>query len=303
MRPPPRWSARKGVALAIESAPTLLLGLQRTVGNAAVCRFLARQPAPAQTATRRARSRRSGPSAASGRRSRRRRRTFDDCNAAVAWINSGVYTGEAQPVYKPTAGKIRHKKAARRDRTGRGRHQLGLRRLFDGRGDRPDLAGHDRRRKGGRRQVQVGAQGARGHALRRHRQGRQGAAEDGQGDGQRPAGRDDQPPERGQHVPVGRADRDRHRDDGLRHAHRGMARRSPRSAASTCTSPARRAHPALPAESVKVRRIAQIVAIRRGSGSPSRCPNGPLRCFSKILSGRSPGPREARAYQSDGSVA
>ena len=37
-------------------------------------------------------------------------KAFDDCNAAVAWINSGVYTGEAQPVYKPTAGKIRHKK-------------------------------------------------------------------------------------------------------------------------------------------------------------------------------------------------
>ncbi len=35
---------------------------------------------------------------------------FDDCNAAVAWINSGAYTGEAQPVYKPTAGKIRPKK-------------------------------------------------------------------------------------------------------------------------------------------------------------------------------------------------
>ena len=35
---------------------------------------------------------------------------FDDCNAAVAWLNSGAYTGEAQPVYKPTAGKIRPKK-------------------------------------------------------------------------------------------------------------------------------------------------------------------------------------------------
>ena len=37
-------------------------------------------------------------------------KTFDDCNAAVAWINSGTYTGEAQPVYAPTAGKIRGKK-------------------------------------------------------------------------------------------------------------------------------------------------------------------------------------------------
>jgi len=105
----PEVVAPKGVALAIESAPTLLLGLQRTVGNAAVCRFLARQPAPAQTGT-------ATPVAKVGTVSGKRpaitetSKTFDDCNAAVAWINSGVYTGEAQPVYKPTAGTIRHKK-------------------------------------------------------------------------------------------------------------------------------------------------------------------------------------------------
>jgi hypothetical protein len=97
------------VALAIESAPTLLLGLQRTAGNAAVCRFLARQPAPPQTG-------KTAPVAKVGTVDGKRpaitetSKTFEDCNAAVAWINSGVYTGEAQPVYKPTAGKIRHKK-------------------------------------------------------------------------------------------------------------------------------------------------------------------------------------------------
>ena len=100
----------QGFAPAIESAPTLLLGMQRTAGNAAVCRFLARQPAPTQTPA-------AAPVAKVGTVSGKRpaitetSKEFDDCNAAVAWINSGVYTGEAQPVYKPTAGKIRHKKA------------------------------------------------------------------------------------------------------------------------------------------------------------------------------------------------
>jgi hypothetical protein len=37
-------------------------------------------------------------------------KTFDDCNAAVAWLNSGAWTGDAQPVYKPTPGKIRKTK-------------------------------------------------------------------------------------------------------------------------------------------------------------------------------------------------
>jgi len=104
----PEVARSKGAALAIGAAPSVLLGLQRTVGNAAVCRFLARQPAPAQSGA-------AAPVAKVGSVSGQRpaiketSKTFDDCNAAVAWINSGVYTGEAQPIYKPTAGKIRHK--------------------------------------------------------------------------------------------------------------------------------------------------------------------------------------------------
>ena len=102
-----------GVVMGAGAAPALLLRLQKGAGNAAVCRMLAasvlaRQPG---TAT--------GTSAAAatvgsvgGKRPAIKETTkeFDDCNAAVAWLNSGTYTGEAQPVYKPTAGKIRSKK-------------------------------------------------------------------------------------------------------------------------------------------------------------------------------------------------
>ena len=101
-----------GVVEAAGGAPALLMKLQASAGNAAVCRLLAgrvlaRQPAPAGT-----------PAAAAkvgsvgGKRPAIKETTkdFDDCNAAVAWLNSGTYTGEAQPVYKPTAGKIRSKK-------------------------------------------------------------------------------------------------------------------------------------------------------------------------------------------------
>jgi hypothetical protein len=101
-----------GVVEAAGGAPALLMRLQASAGNAAVCRLLAgrvlaRQPAapaaPTAVAT---------VGTVSGKRPAITETTmeFDDCNAAVAWLNSGTYTGEAQPVYKPTAGKIRSKK-------------------------------------------------------------------------------------------------------------------------------------------------------------------------------------------------
>jgi hypothetical protein len=103
-----------GVVEAAGAAPALLMRLQESAGNAAVCRLLAgrvlaRQPAAAATGTPAAAS---TVGSVSGKRPAIKETTkeFDDCNAAVAWLNSGTYTGEAQPVYKPTAGKIRSKK-------------------------------------------------------------------------------------------------------------------------------------------------------------------------------------------------
>ena len=104
--------APSGVTEGAGAAPALLMRLQASAGNAAVCRLLAdrvlaRQPAPAATPA-------AAPKVSSvgGKRPAIKETTkeFDDCNAAVAWLNSGTYTGEAQPVYKPTAGKIRSKK-------------------------------------------------------------------------------------------------------------------------------------------------------------------------------------------------
>ena len=102
-----------GVAAAAGGAPALLMRLQKGAGNAAVCRMLAgnvlaRQPAPTGTPTATAAT----VATVGGKRPAIKETTkeFDDCNAAVAWLNSGTYTGEAQPVYKPTAGKIRSKK-------------------------------------------------------------------------------------------------------------------------------------------------------------------------------------------------
>lgn len=101
-----------GVTADAGGAPALLMTLQQSAGNAAVCRLLAgrvlaRQPAAKGPPT-------AAPTVGSvgGKRPAIKETTkeFDDCNAAVAWLNSGTYTGEAQPVYKPTAGKIRSKK-------------------------------------------------------------------------------------------------------------------------------------------------------------------------------------------------
>jgi uncharacterized protein YbjQ (UPF0145 family) len=97
---------------AVETAPTLLLSLQRTVGNAAVSRWvLARQPAPAG-AKGAAAVAKVGVVGGTRPTITETSKTFDDCNAAVAWVNSGTYIGEAEPIYAPTASKPRVKKLA-----------------------------------------------------------------------------------------------------------------------------------------------------------------------------------------------
>jgi hypothetical protein len=108
----PEVAQPSALAAAVQTAPTLLLSLQRTVGNAAVSRWvLARQPAPAGAT--------GAPAVAKVGRVGGTRptitetsKTFEDCNAAVAWVNSGTYIGEAEPIYKPTASKPRVKKLA-----------------------------------------------------------------------------------------------------------------------------------------------------------------------------------------------
>jgi hypothetical protein len=100
------------VGLVATTAPALLLSLQRSAGNAAVSRMvLARQPKPGGT---------SAPAAVAkvgvvgGARPAitETKQSFADCNAAVDWVNSGTYIGEAEPIYTPTASKPRVKKLA-----------------------------------------------------------------------------------------------------------------------------------------------------------------------------------------------
>ena len=102
----PEATRPSALTAAVATAPTLLLSLQRTAGNAAVSRWvLARQPAPAGTA---------GATAVAkvGRVGGTRptitetSKAFEDCNAAVAWVNSGTYIGEAEPIYsRPPASR------------------------------------------------------------------------------------------------------------------------------------------------------------------------------------------------------
>ena len=101
-----------GVVVGAGAAPALLLRLQRSAGNAAVCRMLAGSVLARQPAATGASAAAATVGSIGGKRPAIKETTkeFDDCNAAVAWLNSGTYTGEAQPVYKPTAGKIRSKK-------------------------------------------------------------------------------------------------------------------------------------------------------------------------------------------------
>ena len=89
-----------------------LLDLQRGAGNAAVLRWIAngmiqRQPAPGASGGGAA----AGGATIGGRRPAVTSKSKDctDCNDAVAWINSGAWLGDAQPIYKPTPSKPRLK--------------------------------------------------------------------------------------------------------------------------------------------------------------------------------------------------
>jgi hypothetical protein len=94
-----------------------LLGLQQLAGNVAVTRLIAnaalqRQPPAAQAAPANQATGGGTVGKVGGTRPAVKpvTQTFDDCDAAVAWLNSGAWTGDAEPAYKPTAGKIRTKK-------------------------------------------------------------------------------------------------------------------------------------------------------------------------------------------------
>ena len=93
----------------------MLLGLQQTAGNLAVSSLLAnahlqRQKSSPAKAAKPATGGKVGKIGGKRPPVTTTTKTFDDCNAAVAWLKSGAWTGDAQPVYKPTAGKIRAKK-------------------------------------------------------------------------------------------------------------------------------------------------------------------------------------------------
>jgi hypothetical protein len=105
-----------GVRQRVDSGiAATLIGLQQSAGNLAVSRLLT-------TATLQRQQSSAGPTAPAkpgktvgkvgGKRPAVKTVTkdFDDCNAAVDWLNSGAWTGDAQPNYKPTPGKIRTKK-------------------------------------------------------------------------------------------------------------------------------------------------------------------------------------------------
>ena len=102
--------ARSWPAAALGGVAERLHELQRGAGNAAVLRWIAtgmiqRQPAPGASGGGAA----GGGAPIGGRRPAVSSKSKDctDCNDAVAWINSGAWLGDAQPIYKPTAGKVR----------------------------------------------------------------------------------------------------------------------------------------------------------------------------------------------------
>src|SRR4051794_21352272 len=112
-REPDSGAARpNAVGAPAGGAPALVMRLQQSAGNAAVCPLLADPGLARQPAGTGAPAAAAAVGSVGGKRPAIKETTkdFDDCNAAVAWLNSGTYTGEAQPVYKPTAGKIRSKK-------------------------------------------------------------------------------------------------------------------------------------------------------------------------------------------------
>jgi Bacterial protein of unknown function (DUF922) len=95
-------------------AGAMILALQQSAGNARVSRVLGRallQRDGAGQHTQSAQPVATGATVGTvgGRRPAVTATTknFDDCNAAVAWLNSGADAGDAQPVYAPKAGKIR----------------------------------------------------------------------------------------------------------------------------------------------------------------------------------------------------
>ena len=112
-------SGSGGVRRGVDSGgiAATFLGLQQLAGNVAVSRLLAnaalqRQPtvAPATPAKQAGGGGTVGQVGGNRPAVKAVTQTFDDCNAAVAWLNSGAWTGDAQPVYKPAVGKIRTKK-------------------------------------------------------------------------------------------------------------------------------------------------------------------------------------------------
>jgi hypothetical protein len=102
------------VPLSIGGTGAMILSLQQSAGNARVSRILGRallqRDGPGQN-TQAAKPVATGATVGTvgGRRPTVNATTknFDDCNAAVAWLNSGADAGDAQPVYAPKAGKIR----------------------------------------------------------------------------------------------------------------------------------------------------------------------------------------------------
>ncbi len=103
------------VPLSAGGAGAMILALQQSAGNARVTRILGRGLLQRDGANpQNTQAPQAGGSGAlvgtvGGQRPSVKATTknFDDCNAAVAWLNSGADAGDAQPVYAPKAGKIR----------------------------------------------------------------------------------------------------------------------------------------------------------------------------------------------------
>ena len=115
--PPAEKRVRSASPAAAGGVGEWLLRLQRGAGNAAVLRWIAagmiqRQPTGGGSGG-------GGKKGGGGAKIGGTRpavsstsKDCEDCNAAVAWINSGAWLGDAQPIYKPTAGKVRGAKQA-----------------------------------------------------------------------------------------------------------------------------------------------------------------------------------------------
>ncbi len=91
-----------------------ILALQKSIGNARVSRILGRALLQRDGAGQNTQAAQPGAAGATvgtvgGQRPAVKAtiKNFDDCNAAVAWLNSGADAGDAQPVYAPKAGSIR----------------------------------------------------------------------------------------------------------------------------------------------------------------------------------------------------